>query len=365
VHFGLRDRLFIWLLSGIVIGTAACLLIWPQAYRPILASAGFAAVTAWLVAYYTNQRLRRSINRLRRAADAIGQGDFSKRVEVQPGDEITKLCRSFNQMAGKLEATVKQERRLQEQLTRSEKLAVIGELAATVAHEVNNPLDGLQNCSRIIRKRVDADPRVNRLLDLMDSGLYRIEMIVRRLLTFARGGVTRLAPVRLDEVVTEATLFVQPRMDRQNVEFVTEFADPPVIAMADRHQLCQVMINLLLNALDAIAEGGRLTIGVQPDPDDAAYVRLSVTDNGDGIPPEHLPRIFEPFYTTKKQGAGTGLGLAVVTQLVEAHHGTVQVDSRPGQGTTFIVRLPAASEGDRGQTEPLAAEPVPSERVEA
>lgn len=344
MHIGVRRKFLIGFLVAILLGAAAVCLIWPSSAVPVLALLAYCVVAAWLVAVISNRWLHRSIGRLRRAADAIGRGDLTNRVEVYPGDEMAKLARSFNQMANRLEETVKEERRLQEQLTRSEKLAIIGELAAEVAHEVNNPLDGIQNCSRLIRRGVGDQHRVRQMLDLMDTGLYRIEMIVRRLLTMARDDAPQIGTVRLDEVIDDAVVFLEPKITRREVDFVRELSDQPVYVKADRQQLTQVMINLMLNAIDSMPDGGRLTVRVCERDVSLGMGCVRVIDTGCGIPEAQRQRIFEPFFTTKGPGAGTGLGLAMVARVVESHEGRITVDSTPGQGTSFALELPLADE---------------------
>jgi signal transduction histidine kinase len=238
---------------------------------------------------------------------------------------------------------MREQERLRQQLTRSEKLALIGELAATVAHEVNNPLDGLQNSTRIIRRNLDNVDQTRQLLDMMDAGLYRIEMIVRRLLAMSRDEAINPVPTRMDEIVSDAIVFVQPKFNRRSIKLVREFPDPTPFAMADRNQFVQALINLMINAADSMRDGGTLTLACRPD-DESRTVHLEVRDSGSGIDEEHLPHIFEPFYTTKGKGSGTGLGLAVVARVIEAHQGKIDVKSTPGEGTTFIIELPAAAQ---------------------
>jgi len=342
MHIALRHRfLLVFELAVLVLATVVWL-VWSEAVWPIAVVAGAVMVVGWVLGLVGNWRIHRSLSRVRRAAEAIGRGDLSRRVELRPGDEIEKLVRSFNQMADRLERTVSEERELQRQLTRSEKLAVIGELAATVAHEVNNPLDGLQNCSRIIRRSAEDPQRVRHLLDLMDGALYRIEMIVRRLLTLARDETTRLAPGRLDEIVTEAIAFLEPRVGKQGIDLVVRIPDQPVFVVCDRQQMVQVMINLIVNGLDSMSDEGKLTVELATDSRNR-LVKIRIGDTGGGIAPEHLAKIFEPFFTTKPGGAGTGLGLAVVKKIVAAHNGHVRVDSKVGVGTTLTIELPVIS----------------------
>lgn len=360
MHLGVRRKLLIAYAGATTVGAIVVCLIWPEAVRPILALLGYCLIVAWVLVTISNWWLHRSISRLRKAADAIGRGELTKRVEISPGDELAKLARSFNQMANRLEESVAEERALQEQLTRSEKLAVLGELAAEVAHEVNNPLDGVQNFSRIIRRNLDDPSRVQQMLDLMDSGLYRIEMIIRRLLTVARSDTPQLAPTRLDEIIDDTVMFLEPKIARKEIEFVRDIGSDAVTVMADRHQMTQVMINLVLNATDSMPEGGRLTIRVPDKSDRPDMGRVEVIDTGHGIPEDQRPAIFEPFFTTKQPGSGTGLGLAVVARIVRAHNGHVDVRSTPGQGTVFSVDLPLADHraeaADRSQTVAPATE---------
>ncbi|MBN1341469.1 MAG: HAMP domain-containing histidine kinase [Phycisphaerae bacterium] len=340
MHIGVRRKFLVGYATAIVVGTVVVCAFWPTAILPVLVLLAYCLMAGWAVASISNWWLHRSISRLRRAADAIGRGHLSERVEVHPGDELGKLAGAFNQMANRLEDTVAEERILQDQLMRSEKLAVIGELAAEVAHEVNNPLDGVQNCSRLLRRSLDDPRRVRQILDLMDTGLYRIEMIIRRLLTQARSDPPVITQVRLDEVAQDAVLFLEPKIARREIEFVREVHDKPVHVRADRQQITQVLVNLILNAIDSMPEGGRLTVRVrQPDPE-LGMGCFQVCDTGCGIPEHKHKDIFEPFFTTKEPGTGTGLGLSVVARIVEAHEGKIEVSSTPGQGTTFTVFLP-------------------------
>jgi signal transduction histidine kinase len=206
---------------------------------------------------------------------------------------------------------------------------------------VNNPLDGLQNSTRIIRRNLDHPEQVRQLLDLMDSGLYRIEMIMRRLLTMSRDEPVCPLPTRMDEIVDDALMFAQPKLTRYGIELVRDFPDAPVFGNADRVQMAQVLINLMINATDAMRSGGKLTIRCRMG-NHGQSVLLDVIDTGTGIAPEHLPHIFEPFYSTKGKGGGTGLGLTVVRRIIEAHRGTVEVESQVNQGTRFRIILPAA-----------------------
>ncbi len=350
MHIGVRRKMLIGYIVAALCGAGVLCAVWPTSSVPLLLFLGYCLILAWCTATISNWWLHRSISRLRRAADAIGQGNLSERVEISKGDELAKLARSFNQMANRLEETVAEERMLQEQLMRSEKLAVIGELAAEVAHEVNNPLDGVQNASRLLRRNLDEPQRVRQMLDLIDTGVYRIEMIIRRLLTMTRDDAPRMGVVRLNEALEDAFVFLEPKTARREIEFAKKLAGPQLSVFGDRQQLTQVMANLMLNAIDSMPEGGTLTVAVEEPDLERGMAVIRVTDTGCGIPEEQRTNIFQPFFTTKAPGSGTGLGLAVVARIVEAHKGTIDVHSAPGRGTSFTVRLPLAKGGE----EPVA-----------
>jgi signal transduction histidine kinase len=315
-------------------------------------------LAAWLLARISTWMIRRRIREIRSAAESGISGE-PKQFGINPKDDFSKLRSSLGRLSDQLRITLEEQDHLRERLTRSEKLALLGELAAVVAHEVNNPLDGLQNCTRIIRRKTGDIEQLHELLDLMESGLNRIEMTVRRLLTLARDEPVHLAPARVDEMFEEALKFVEPRLARNAVQVVREFPAAPIEALADRWQFVQALINLFINAADAMPHGGRLTLAYRSGGSDAT-VQLDIADTGTGIPEEHRPHIFEPFYTTKSPpltrpdersgiGIGTGLGLQVVSRVVQAHNGRIELHSQVGQGTRFTIELPAVAQRGRVQ----------------
>jgi len=314
--------------------------IWPEQRWGILATGILGWVAAWLLSAVCMYNIRHRVHTLRETAEAIGGGDLSRHIEAMPHDDFIKLVDSLEHLADQLRCTTREQDRLRQQLTRSEKLALLGELAAIVAHEVNNPLDGLQDSVRILRRNPNTSDESRPLLDMMDAGLYRIEMIVRRLLTMSRDEAVHPVPTRLDEIVDDASLFIQPRLNRHGIEFVRENSETIPFVRADRSQMAQVLINLMLNAADSMPEGGKLILRSRLD-QSRGVVMLDLSDTGCGIDPQHLPHIFEPFYTTKAKGQGTGLGLAIAVRIVEAHKGVIECHSLPGHGTRFHIELPA------------------------
>jgi two-component system NtrC family sensor kinase len=236
-------------------------------------------------------------------------------------------------------------RTVEQQLFESEKLAAVGRMAAAVAHEVNNPLEAIKNAIYIVLSRTpEGDPN-RRFLEIANRETTRVSDIIRQLFGFYRPTVDR-APTEVNQVVREAIelLDKQLRQHRVAVQCALEPKLPPIQASAD--QLKQVFINLLLNARDAMSNGGTLYVTTrlsrETDTEFLAgrYVLVQFRDTGEGIPEEALPHIFEPFFTTKGPTRGTGLGLWVSVGIVQGHGGQVKVQSRPGRGTTFTIALP-------------------------
>ncbi len=340
-HLRSRQRLLL-LYAGITSAAAvviACAL--PGQTLGVVCMAVVGAGSAWLVARLGVGRLRRRLHALREVTDALGRGALIEHLESLPNDDCVKLAESVDRLAAQVRRIVEEREQLRQRLTRSEKLAVIGELAATVAHEVNNPLDGLQNSIRIIRRRAGGDPQTRELLAMMEQGLARIEKTVRRLLSMSRDEPIQPVPTPAEDIVDDAVMFVQPRLNRYGIRLVRDFALEPVVVQADGVHMAQVLINLMINAADAMKDtGGQLTVRCRRA-DVPGKAWLEVIDTGCGIEARHLPHIFEPFYSTKGKGAGTGLGLSVVARVVEAHHGRIDVRTAPGEGTCFRLELPA------------------------
>jgi two-component system, NtrC family, sensor kinase len=232
----------------------------------------------------------------------------------------------------------------------SEKLAAVGRLAAGVVHEINNPLATIAACAEALEARVSegafgASKEVDDLreyLALIRSEAFRCKSITNGLLDFSRNRAGEHAPVQLAQVVESAVRLLQHQQrSRQRVEFRVEVAADLRAVPGDEGQLQQVFIILAENALDAMPQGGALTVTAR---NEGAGVRVEVSDTGAGIAPEHLPKIFEPFFTTKEIGRGTGLGLAVCYGIVKEHGGHISVESTPARGTTFTLTLPAVAD---------------------
>ena len=226
--------------------------------------------------------------------------------------------------------------KMERMLAASERHAVIGKLAARVAHELNNPLDGILRFVNLCLTIARGDQRMQQYLGEARKGLERMAGIVGSLLEFSRNTHRLRRNVQINDAVKEAVNSIKFTAEERNVEIVTELADALPEAACD---LTQVVLNLVKNAIDAMPGGGVLTIATGREAD---CVRLTVADTGTGIPPELRKRVFDPFFTTKESGKGTGLGLAICNDMVEKYQGTISLESEEGKGTTFIVKVPIA-----------------------
>lgn len=344
-----RHKLLLLLHAGILLSGAIALLLEPAAWQVILICTLGSLLTALICGRVARYYLHATLGRLRRVADDIGHGRPAITLDAQPGDDMYKLISAVNVLASRLTEASHQQARLHEELRRRERLAFLGELAASVAHEVNNPLDGVQNCMRILRRSLADPQRAGQMLNLIDSGLERIELIVRRLLTLAREQAMRPTETRLADVMDRAIEVVTPKIDGRGIRLIREIHTDDDRALADQPLLEQVFVNLMLNAADSMPDGGDLRVVVRrtveppgaPGGNPSHVLCIDVADSGTGIAPDVLPHIFEPFFTTKTGGKGTGLGLAIAARIVDAHHGSINVTPGDAGGSVFTVRLPA------------------------
>lgn len=226
---------------------------------------------------------------------------------------------------------------LNRQMLQSSKLASIGELAGSVSHEINSPLQILMAHLQLLESGV-GNPAHR--LEIIKQQVRRIGEITRRLLDFARSTPTEAGIEEVDarQIIDEVLLFVNSQLNRDGIQVICEIDDPPPIVGGSKAHLEQVLLNLVLNARDAMPDGGTITIGAFTVATGKALI--TIADTGTGISEEHLPHIFDPFYTTKRRGKGTGLGLSITKTIIEQHRGSIDVVSQYGKGTTFKISLP-------------------------
>jgi two-component system, NtrC family, sensor kinase len=328
-----------WFLAGaIVFGClAAVLFMWIVVYRPVKA--------------------------LIDGTHRVAGGDLDYRLPIRSEDELGDLAASFNKMTAKvagvqahIEEQVRRKtaelERVHKTLLSSEKMASIGKLAATVAHEINNPLFGILTYARLVlreiqKRDIPAREELVEQLQTIERESKRCGELVKNLLTFSRQTPSHREPNNLNTVVHRAVLLVQHKLAMQNVELTESLADGLPPAECDANQLQQVALVLMVNAGEAMPKGGRLQVSTAYD-SGSDQLLLRVKDTGSGIPEHVLPHIFDPFFTTKEDQNRTGLGLAVAHSIVEQHAGEISVRSTPGEGTEFTVALPPAPDSGAG-----------------
>jgi len=293
-----------------------------------------------LTALYV-ETLIRPILTLNEIMKHAGRGDLSVRSTEIRGDEVGELSEAFNRMMDELEQAREREKVQRAQLAHTEKMVAVGTLAAGVAHEVNNPLSGVLACLESLREHPDDLEMRDRYLGLAQDGLKRIERTVANLLNFSRQRDIRPELTSVNHNLRHVAELVGYQLRRANVEVRYDLDAGDALVMADHFQMEQLFLNLVLNAIEAMPEGGTLVLKTRSGD---GHVVAEVTDSGTGIPEEIADRIFDPFFTTRDVGEGTGLGLAVSDSIVAAHGGTLEVESRVGKGTTFRVRLNEMSE---------------------
>ncbi|MGD9505723.1 MAG: ATP-binding protein [Syntrophobacteraceae bacterium] len=227
-------------------------------------------------------------------------------------------------------------KQLEEQLRRSERLAALGRLAAGVAHEIRNPLSSIKGFAAILAGKAGDDPQAKKIAEVMQQEVERLNGVVSELLDFARPIELHRRTVRCDELLRQTLRLVEKDAEHQGVAIGVDVAPEGLEAKLDPDRFSQVLLNLYLNALQAMENGGSLSVGVHPENEQLVW---TVADSGSGVAPEHLPHVFDPYFTTKARGVG--LGLAIVHKLVEAHNGDIEAESQPGRGARFIVRIPS------------------------
>jgi two-component system, NtrC family, sensor kinase len=298
------------------------------------------------------------------ATEHLAEGRLGFQIATDSKDEFGDLARSFNIMSLQLRAAneeiVSWARTLEErvaqktrelqtahnQMLHAETMASIGKMAAVVAHEINNPLSGILTYAKLLRRWLDQGETggkhredTEQCLDLVARESRRCGDLVKNLLTFSRSGPMNPTPTDLHMVIDQLVRLVQPKLDMTGIQLQLDLsADLPRLN-CDAAQMEQVLLALVSNAIDAMPRGGNLWLGTRLLADHEE-IEIQVRDDGSGIPPDILARIFEPFMTTKESGQGVGLGLAISHSIVERHRGTISVQSELGRGTTFTIRLP-------------------------
>jgi two-component system NtrC family sensor kinase len=306
---------------------------------PLISLVVLVALLAFVI-FFIGEKVVRPLARIRRESEAVAKGAFQQITSYgTPGNEIHHLVSAINRMMTELE-------KRHEQLIQSRKNASIGTLTAGIAHEINNPVN---NLSLILESLIDAgdemdeDERQRLYQEAMDQA-DRTSEIVKNLLEFSRASHPKVEYVSMAEVIDKTARLVRNELNLHKIKFTREVtADLPTVRL-DKGGMQQVLLNLFVNAIQAMENGGELKVSLAPV-EGTGEIRIDVKDNGPGIAPEHLEQIFDPFFTTKKEGVGTGLGLSVSYNIVKKNGGRMEVKSTPGEGALFSIFLPMTPNG--------------------
>ena len=285
-----------------------------------------------LLSYY----LMRPVRNLVAATHHISKGDLSHEIPIRTRDELGDLTRSFNRMTKNLS-------RIQNELIRSEKLISLGRLSAGVAHEIRNPLNAMKGAIVFLRRKRSEDPLIREYTQLVSEEIDRLSNFVTEFLYFAKQSLPRPEPTDMKELILSTQNLFQKEAQERGIQF-KNYLDPSIpLIHIDANQMGQVLVNLLINAMDAMPHGGSLIFSSSFRKNTGTdgskrLIRIIIKDTGDGIAPEHIKNIFDPFFSTKE--SGTGLGLPLSLGIVENHGGKLNISSEPGGGTTVSVELP-------------------------
>ncbi|MGA1865606.1 MAG: ATP-binding protein [bacterium] len=302
----------------------------------IIAATGFGL----FLSNYISKLLYIPIGNLADAMKKAQYGDLTARADVFREDEVGNLAKGFNLMMGDIEKSNKEIKALQAQLIQSEKLACLGEIAAGIAHEINNPLGGILIYSNLLLEDMnEADPDRENLRKIINETI-RCKDIVKELLDFARQTEPKMEAEDINKYIRGAIDLVEKQAIHHNIEIRTDLSGNLPEIKCDAAQLQQVFLNILINAVEAMQDkkSGKLVIESRLS-DSRSYIEIIFRDTGSGIPREILDKIYNPFFTTKPPGKGTGLGLSVSYGIIKKHDGIIEVESEEGKGTTFTIKL--------------------------
>jgi len=302
------------------------------------------ALVSMMLSYLISRKISGSVRKLVAASKEVAHGNLDMKVEIRSKDELSELADSFNLMASALK---KRDEKLKEftkkKIMESERLAIIGQLAADVAHEINNPLQGIVTYSHLLLEKMPQGSSTKNSIKKIVIQANRCTEIIRGLLDFSRQRKPQKKPSNVNLILQECVSLVDNQAIFHNINIIKDFTENIPQVVIDPSQMQQVFMNMIINAAEAMGGNGQLTLATRLDAVEGS-IEVEFADTGHGITEENLERIFDPFFTTKEVGHGTGLGLAISYGIIKEHKGIISVQSEVGKGTTFVVRLSVTTE---------------------
>ncbi len=319
--------------------------------------------------FFTRKKIKNPLKAIIQASEAVSKGDKRTRLDINSNqlNDMRMVSTAFNGMLDNLQAAnnelqdwsqqleFKVQKKseelseIQNELIHIERIASLGKLSSSVAHEINNPLSGVLTYTKLVNKhlrklKVDDDEKLSMLkyLKVIEKETKRCGEIVKGLLDFSRIDQLDYEPRHLHKILTETYYLMEHQMKIMNINFITRFSAGYDLVSCSENQIKQACIAILLNSSEAVFENSEIIMKTSDV--DGDHIRLEITDNGVGIAPEDIPHIFEPFFSAKQKASGIGLGLAIVHGIIQSHNGNITVDSEPGRGTTMIITLPLFKE---------------------
>jgi two-component system NtrC family sensor kinase len=309
------------------------------------------ALVTMALAYSISRSISTPVKKLVAASHQVADGNFNARVDIHSSDELGTLAHSFNKMAAALQERDEELKEFtKSKIMESERLALIGQLAAGVAHELNNPLQGIVAYSHLLLESTAVDEAGRSNLEKIVTQANRCGNIVRGLLDFSRQRKSNKTLYDVNKVLRQCVSLLENQVLFHNIEMQSSLAADLPMTVLDPSQLERVFMNIIINAAEAMDGKGGLVLTTRHDPG-TEHIEVTFADTGPGISPENLKRVFSPFFTTKDAGHGVGLGLAISYGIVKDHGGDVRVENPPGGGARFVVRLPVRSEAEGPEDE--------------
>jgi signal transduction histidine kinase len=308
--------------------------------RVVLILVGFGGILLGVLgATVLAKRITRPLHKLVDGTVRISRGDFSQAIDIPPGDEMGELARSFNDMTGQLLQTRERMAAANRKLVQAEKLASIGRLAATIAHEIRNPLTSVKLNIQKVAEDENLEPVAREHLGLSMEGIGQIEKFVKELLNFTRVASLNLDRFPLEQILDESFKLLKDTLDQKGIKVEKKYAPDLPVVLVDGDKMRQVFLNVLRNSEEALEPGGHIAVSADTTIEGGQKrVRVRISDDGPGIPEKDKENIFEPFFTTKP--GGFGLGLANARKIVEQHNGTIKLARKRGRGTLFVILVP-------------------------